>query len=52
MEENFIYAVGETLLLEQDGVLDITYPVGVEDPKELTIITISGNYELTLRKVS
>jgi hypothetical protein len=52
MEENIIYTLGETLLLELDGVVDITYPIGVETPQKLIMITDNGNYELTLKKVS
>lgn len=51
MEENLIYIVGETLLLELDGVVDITYPPA-ETPQKLTMITENGSYELTLKKVS
>ena len=44
MEENLIYTVGETLLLELDGVVDITYPPD-ETPQKLTMITENGSYE-------
>lgn len=52
MEENLIYQVGETLLLELDGVLDITYPKNTENPEVLTLSTKSDNYEIIVKKVS
>lgn len=52
MDENLIYRLGETLLLELDGALDIRYPKDVEAPKKLTLITDDGNYEITIKKVS
>ncbi|NLL56791.1 MAG: hypothetical protein GX242_06230 [Clostridiales bacterium] len=52
MEKSLIYLIGETLLLELENAVDITYPTGVDAPKELTLTTDDGIYELTLRKVS
>lgn len=51
MEENLIYRVGETLLLELDGALDIKYPKNIEAPEKLTLITDIGNYEITVKKI-
>lgn len=52
MEEDLIYRVGETLLLELDGAVDIIYPKRIENPEELTLVTDDGNYEITVKKVS
>ena len=53
MEENLIYKVGETLLLELEGAEDITYPKGIKDPDELMLIMDEGDrYEITVKKVS
>lgn len=53
MEENLIYKVGETLLLELDGAKDITYPKGIENPKALMLIMEEDDrYEISIKKVS
>lgn len=41
MEENLIYLLGETLLLELEDVENVTYPIGAAEPDKL-ILTMRG----------
>lgn len=53
MDKDLIFAIGETLLLELDGVKNVTYPKGVEEPEVLFIELENGNrYELAIREAA
>ena len=53
MNNELIYQLGETLLLELDGVDNVTYPKGQPDPDSLIISMDEGNqYEVIMKKIA
>ncbi|HOO22642.1 MAG TPA: hypothetical protein PKY53_03055 [Clostridia bacterium] len=52
MENELIYAVGETLLLELEGARDVRYPENTAIPQSFILITEEGEYKISLERIA
>jgi hypothetical protein len=52
MVSDLLYMIGEATLLEVEGVKEVTYPQGEEQPRELVIEAADNKkYSLTLAEI-